>query len=405
MLGDTSLTWDELEAIVELVEGPIPRQWHIDPTMSAWELPFSRINRIRLRHHRRKSSQPLQPTFDVEQDAAMFEEPTTMFEDDEMDLLDLLLMSRDLQATDPLDKIYALLGLGQNEIVPDYSSPPEAVFNEFAQHVVGEVTGLVPPGVKDFKHDARTREVRKALILLSCAGIPNQNLEGLHTWVPDWTANLTSRPLIFDTNFAAGGDVMDRLDWDYDTGLQLCGKLVDTVVAAGTVNLTYDETTDAAANIRRWWQETKTIAEKRAVRSPGSTMNVDAFHALCRNLSLDDHGFYHGDGRTRRRASLLDESELVQDIDRRAQQTLILGPTRGRVLFMTTTGYLGLGPHGTQEGDLIYVILGSSVPYVLRPDQDGTQAFQLIGEAYVQGIMQGEALEMDWVGIEDVTIC
>lgn len=63
------------------------------------------------------------------------------------------------------------------------------------------------------------------------------------------------------------------------------------------------------------------------------------------------------------------------------------------MFFSTSNGYIGLAPYGTIEGDLVYIVIGSSVPFVVRPDADGV--FTLIGEAYVQGIMQGEALQMD----------
>ena len=87
-----------------------------------------------------------------------------------------------------------------------------------------------------------------------------------------------------------------------------------------------------------------------------------------------------------------------------ARQTLTLGPTRGRVLAATTTGHISLVPWGTMEGDLIYVVLGASVPFVLRPHAEGLDvAFTLIGEAYVQGIMYGEWLHMDHLaGVEDI---
>lgn len=81
-----------------------------------------------------------------------------------------------------------------------------------------------------------------------------------------------------------------------------------------------------------------------------------------------------------------------------------MGPTSGRVVFLTTTGFIGLAPHGTRAGDLIHIILGASVPFALRPRPDNV-GFELIGEAYVQGIMQGEALAMDnCTGFVDVYI-
>ncbi|RDW56510.1 hypothetical protein BP5796_13151 [Coleophoma crateriformis] len=69
-----------------------------------------------------------------------------------------------------------------------------------------------------------------------------------------------------------------------------------------------------------------------------------------------------------------------------------------RRLFRTQNGYLGTCPEQTKVGDCIFIIPETSVPYVLRPVHDGQ--YKLIGEAYVHGIMHGEAvrdlaIEMD----------
>lgn len=53
----------------------------------------------------------------------------------------------------------------------------------------------------------------------------------------------------------------------------------------------------------------------------------------------------------------------------------------------------GLAPTAAQEGDLICILFGCSVPVILR--NMGTSAdpyFYFIGEAYVHGMMEGEAL-------------
>ena len=41
------------------------------------------------------------------------------------------------------------------------------------------------------------------------------------------------------------------------------------------------------------------------------------------------------------------------------------------------------------------------MPYILRSREDG---YELIGECYVQGIMDGETMSMDWIGVQDVMI-
>lgn len=65
----------------------------------------------------------------------------------------------------------------------------------------------------------------------------------------------------------------------------------------------------------------------------------------------------------------------------------------GRRLFMTCDARLGTGPEGLEIGDVICVLLGVRVPFVLRPQPDKMH-HALIGEAHVPGLMRGEGLEM-----------
>jgi hypothetical protein len=408
VLGPAMLTWDDLESVVALLEGPMPRIWQLDQAISASELPFSRINRIRLRHQRLIAT-PITPTVDdAKFEAQLYAEPESTVDDDDDDdpqLLDLLLMSRGLGATDPRDKVYALLGLGKHDINPDYSMSPESVFTDFALQTVGVVTNMqARRKAASLEMSSHHREVRRAMILISCAGRHNQKLI-LPSWVPDWTVTLSCRPLVFGLGqrFSAGGDKLGLFDWQPDFGLLLCGKLLDSVQFAGSLHLDYSGYANPHDLIKEWWQEAKQIAFARIARSPGSTMNLDAFEALRRDLSICKHGYYITSGQKRRRNSLLEEVDLSDDTFHSASQTLTLGPTRGRVLFASGIGYIGLAPHGTREGDLLFVPMGADVPYVLRPleDDDG---YELLGEAYVQGIMNGEMVGMDHIPVQDVMI-
>ena len=56
--------------------------------------------------------------------------------------------------------------------------------------------------------------------------------------------------------------------------------------------------------------------------------------------------------------------------------------------FVTTEeGYLGLAPSGARKGDILCVLRGGDVPFVLREKENGY--WELVGEAYVHGIMDG----------------
>jgi hypothetical protein len=73
--------------------------------------------------------------------------------------------------------------------------------------------------------------------------------------------------------------------------------------------------------------------------------------------------------------------------------TWLLGstlPYRSPVL--TTTGYLGLALRSTRVGDEIWILAGCPMPVVLRKVESDINAYRLIGEVYVHGIMHGEAV-------------
>jgi hypothetical protein len=403
VLGSLSFTWDELELIVSLLEGQLPQAWHLDQAATALELPFSRINRIRLRHQSRSTS----PAHAEDTLSGELSESTAY--ESEPALLDLLFMSRHLGASDPRDKIYALLGLGKHDISPDYSMSPSSIFTDFALQMIGLVTNEISQRVAlGLDMSSREPTVRRAMVMLSCAGRLNQRTPStLASWVPDWSVDLQARPLIFGVgrHFSAGGTRLGLFDWQPDSGLQLCGKFIDTVHRAGKVRLGQGDLDSSAAShdsIAHWWQEAKAIALARIVRSPGSFAHLDAFDALRKELLLCQHGYYTGgEDHTRRHGNLLDESESTTEPEHSALRTFVLGPTRGRIMFVTGTGWVGLAPYGTVEGDVVFVAIGADVPYILRAREDG---YELIGECYVQGIMDGEAMSMDWIGVQDVMI-
>ncbi|KAF5985000.1 heterokaryon incompatibility 6 OR allele [Fusarium coicis] len=74
-----------------------------------------------------------------------------------------------------------------------------------------------------------------------------------------------------------------------------------------------------------------------------------------------------------------------------------------RRAFLTDTGYLGMGHESTQAGDEVWVISGSPAPLVLRKVGDSSD-YCLIGESYVHGAMQGEAVtdEVTWEKVKIV---
>ncbi|KAF7556142.1 hypothetical protein G7Z17_g1653 [Cylindrodendrum hubeiense] len=68
--------------------------------------------------------------------------------------------------------------------------------------------------------------------------------------------------------------------------------------------------------------------------------------------------------------------------------------SRGRTLFKTLKGMFGLGHVFVRPGDVVTLLWGIDTPIILRPrDEHRGGGFTYVGNAYVDGIMEGEFLE------------
>lgn len=63
---------------------------------------------------------------------------------------------------------------------------------------------------------------------------------------------------------------------------------------------------------------------------------------------------------------------------------------RHRRPFAGKGGLLGLGPAEMEVGELIYILVGATVPYLLRKDAEGK--LRVVGDAYIHGVMDGEIM-------------
>ena len=61
-----------------------------------------------------------------------------------------------------------------------------------------------------------------------------------------------------------------------------------------------------------------------------------------------------------------------------------------RRLCTTEQGHVGMAPQKARKGDVVCVLYGASVPFILRPMHD--DCYEFIGESYLHGFMEGEAV-------------
>jgi hypothetical protein len=88
----------------------------------------------------------------------------------------------------------------------------------------------------------------------------------------------------------------------------------------------------------------------------------------------------------------------------------IRSATVRRTFFITSSGYIGLGPAKLRVGDHLYLLLGARTPFILREagvrnvpiisSQPGVghtkrNCFEVVGDCYTHGLMDGEAMH-EW---------
>jgi hypothetical protein len=82
---------------------------------------------------------------------------------------------------------------------------------------------------------------------------------------------------------------------------------------------------------------------------------------------------------------------------------LTIGYQHARKVFMSSEGYVGLVPATATSGNVIVVVPGANMPFVLSKCF-GQDTYRLVGEAYVHGIMDGEFMGMSPV-LETFHLC
>ena len=100
------------------------------------------------------------------------------------------------------------------------------------------------------------------------------------------------------------------------------------------------------------------------------------------------------------------KSSKVLRGDRKAMKLLglVREMTRARRFFVTADRYMGLAPGEAREGDRVAVVYGCSTPVLIRGIGDGEAEWRLVGECYVYGLMDGEAVTMDGIPVRDIQL-
>ncbi|XP_014551279.1 hypothetical protein COCVIDRAFT_113339 [Bipolaris victoriae FI3] len=317
-------------------------------------------------------------------------------------------------ATDPRDKVYGLLGLAAETkslhafppaLIPDYRRDVTEVYREVARYLI---------------------ERYRCLAMFTCTipGSENNIILDLvwwrpsrpifSSWVPRWDVLIEknqTRSLVwlsyrnggratemgFPTHYASVGGLPTAIERCADHRcLRLKGFRVDTIASTSCIssNSAREKFQKQALNIA--------LDSQGGSLDPASAdafiaaISANAWHLAGSNpqqLRRNGYAFllshlHNTSGLFGIRKHILHEA-AGGDAD--AFVALAKNFAINRRFFVTKQGRLGLGPKWTKKGDVVSVLFGSGLPYILRPK--GNTQFMLLGESYTHSLMNGESIE------------
>ena len=348
-------------------------------------------------------------------------------------------------ATDPRDKIYALLGFEEVAVLglePDYTKPVERVYAGFVQAYL---------------------EAEYKLDILFQTGIGYRRAEpliDLPSWVPDFRRSVYS---VHSHHFHAAEGTLAIATISIDFRKLTAPGIVYDVIT----NVDFDRVGEHKAIKSRWLD----LALGHKIKHPTGIPQLQAYF---RTVVADDSGFGYGKPGFRDEKSqryffnlaagmmfqlgemalekdqsafqapsgpqvtgiMLEEADYILQffiwhqqipalMSRRALLSPFLGDlesgqdsqiqwpeedddkTRGstgthlflekqaftctnQCFFLTAKGYMGIGCRGIRKDDVVCVLLGCDMPLIIRKMED---YYLLVGNAYIYGLMNGEALQ------------
>ena len=323
-------------------------------------------------------------------------------------LVPMLREIRTLQVTMEVDRVFALYGVFQNVGIPlqkpDYGKSVSEAYCEFTcamikwQRSLDILVGAVAPGLPDSP-----------------------------SWVPDWSTPYY--PIICNYSKAAKDSSPEYSFSDNDRKLISAGVEVDEVkycmemleemsdpFDGGSTSLGTDFLSRSLHNIKvlaQWTSDMLRFSNHRYESISDvffETLNSDTFQenkdkSHVREIFEMWYSILTADCSE---CSTIYPPEVARIVALSANQPLnryhndrcqaIAGK---RMFFVTSNGYIGTGPLSTGAGDKVAILSGFAAPLILRAIGPHRQ---VVGAAYIHGIMQGEAWPEDQAKLVKVTL-
>lgn len=343
-------------------------------------------------------------------------------------LFEAMTTTRYSRASVPHDKVYGLLGIcGQDCVKIDYSQGVAHLYRNVTREYMMRVINNFQRTKS--KHNNQADALNRHSIFRPLVSVDHDSdLLGLPSWVPDWRQPRRTIPLGYlhctASIYAAASQLNPEIAFDSinPSILIIKGKIFDQLVELShrctNSQISFENPALINTELREWigiargcylyptrgtlfsafWQTL--VAGKDA---DGTQPCPDSFEELF-SLILDgttgmqptfpDQTYSQRQMKPKRRGKLELRNLRVRGPAKTFQElpTAVSAAMRNRRFGRTGKGYIGLFPEHSRAGDLVCVLLGSHVPFVVR--RKSHKCFRLIGECYVHGIMNGEALHM-----------
>jgi hypothetical protein len=314
--------------------------------------------------------------------------------------LDLLMRWRHRDATDPRDKVYALMGLLPEAVLPnargyDYIASASLLFANVTFDLIQLEDGLRPLiGSSEMPH--KTPELASWAI-----DFANTNRLG-HGQLKWWGHSHRYRQ--FST---CGARTLDASLSNDSKMLSLTGRCLDKIEVTGTVYDLPDNIQilpramhDTVAQWKELLQQWRTSHDSPAEYVTGIGWQSAFARTLIGDLIMEEYPIQRAlPVHEKYLAELL--TSLLNKNTASSIYSSLCGMVPNQVFFVTNRGYMGIGPPGTRPGDQVWVLCGGQVPFVMRKlkRNNFTDAKSceraLVGDAYVHGVMDGEAMGED----------
>lgn len=330
--------------------------------------------------------------------------------------LGIMEMARKFQVTNPKDKLFGILGLlhglGSN-FEPNYTMSTAEAYRYFAAYYIQ--THL---GVSQYP----------AIRMLAFAGLQRRaQVCAIPSWVPDWTASdICPREFcsLRGRSFSAVTSVESCVTLKGETTnaleINVKGMIIDEIIAITPEFPTDDEQRSGlqgAIIFSLWHKAADTIYQSAC--AGGTLVYEDPLKAYCLTLIADPHIEHSAADPSE---TPLEDVKVSHDSAWAFLESEGFAPHRARSLGATGThfikitavatsrcfaitrgGRMALVPWCATLGDGIFVLCGAETPCVLRRSEE-RGGYMLVGDAYIHGIMYGEALSFGESVPEDLIL-